>query len=163
VHAVVSRTVRFCDPMGARRATLGTALVESLIDVLDGGRDSGDYQQLTDYLPHVAEVAGEGADADQRYARNEAAGAYVGMGRLEEACEVFGALYRVCQERLGDRDPTTLAALVGVGAVEGLRGRYRAALELKTITLPNGVCSVWRFRSANVADRRDRPAPTRRQ
>lgn len=131
VHALVIRTLRFIDLADERRQRFRWAALEILTRRLDDSRPGLRYARLERDLPHLREVARPEQGAGDRYALNEAGRAYVELGDLARAEEVFARLAAACRAALGDDDPSTLAVLVGLAATMDLRGRHRQAIELK--------------------------------
>ncbi|NJP33754.1 tetratricopeptide repeat protein [Micromonospora thermarum] len=131
VHALVIRTLRFVDLADARRQRFRRAALEVLTRRLDDTRPGLRYGQIERDLPHLREVVRPEQGVGDRYALNEAGRAYVELGDLPQAEEVFARLASACRTALGDDDPSTLAVLVGLAATMDLRGRHREAIELK--------------------------------
>ncbi|WP_432134066.1 MULTISPECIES: FxSxx-COOH system tetratricopeptide repeat protein [unclassified Streptomyces] len=101
-------------------------------------RSSGDYES-TEALErqaadHLRQERGE-RDLDYLRAVNGLGADLWGLGRYDEALELYQWLYPTYRDLLGEEDSRTLNALNNLGFAHRLLGRYQEALDIDKTTL----------------------------
>src|SRR5262245_23218266 len=122
VHELVSRTVRFADPLPERRAALRRVAIATLTDALEATVNASAPVDTGDVVPHARELIQRPDEREALDLLSWVALFDYQRGDYESAEVLNRAGYEARRKLLGDEDPATLTSLDNRAVVLTERG-----------------------------------------
>jgi tetratricopeptide (TPR) repeat protein len=132
VHALIARTLRFCDAKGLpRRDELQAAMVQELVHQMQRAADVREHAALQWIVPHAQLFAKRFDDIDCIHIAGWIGRLELEAGRFDEAESWYRQEYARLLRLVGDEHPSTLDSVHQLAATLSAKGKFAEARALK--------------------------------